>query len=184
MKLNVVIGMSDGLTVPFALAAGLSGALQPNSTVVTIGLAGTIAGAVIMALGGYLTNKKEQAGSSNMADIYRQLDLSEAVEDVEKENEDWAQQTMQAELPPPDPAASALVIGLSYILGGLVPLAPFVFMNDPLPVSAVITLTTIFIFSYFKSRITGQQPWLGALQGTLTAALAAGAAFAVAYLFR
>jgi Uncharacterized membrane protein len=176
--------MSDGLTVPFALAALLSGAHQPNSMVLTVGMAGTVAGALIMAIGGYLTNKKERAGAGNMADIYRNLDLIEAAEDVEKENEDWANKTMQAELPPPHPAASALVIGLSYIAGGLVPLTPFIFMHDALPASAAITLSSIFIFSFFKSRITGEPPWLGALLGTLTAALAAGAAFGVAYLFR
>ena len=57
---DIVIGMSDGLTVPFALAAGLSGAVQHNSVVITAGIAEIVAGSIAMGLGGYLAGKTEQ----------------------------------------------------------------------------------------------------------------------------
>jgi VIT1/CCC1 family predicted Fe2+/Mn2+ transporter len=57
---DIVIGMSDGLTVPFALAAGLSGAVQSNSVVITAGIAEIVAGSIAMGLGGYLAGKTEQ----------------------------------------------------------------------------------------------------------------------------
>ncbi|MEI7662283.1 MAG: VIT1/CCC1 transporter family protein, partial [Bacteroidota bacterium] len=57
---DIVIGMSDGLTVPFALAAGLSGAVQHNAVVITAGIAEIVAGSIAMGLGGYLAGKTEQ----------------------------------------------------------------------------------------------------------------------------
>jgi vacuolar iron transporter family protein len=50
---DIVIGMSDGLTIPFALAAGLSGAVQSNAVVITAGIAEIVAGSIAMGLGGY-----------------------------------------------------------------------------------------------------------------------------------
>ncbi len=57
---DIVIGMSDGLTVPFALAAGLSGAVHSNAVVITAGIAEIVAGSIAMGLGGYLAGKTEQ----------------------------------------------------------------------------------------------------------------------------
>ena len=89
----------------------------------------------------------------------------------------------------PDPkraTKSALNIGLSYAVGGLVPLSPYFFIDIPseaLRISAVITLACLFVFGFFKSRITGVTPWAGALRVTVIGALAAAAAFGVARLF-
>jgi VIT1/CCC1 family predicted Fe2+/Mn2+ transporter len=89
----------------------------------------------------------------------------------------------------PDPkraTKSALNIGLSYIVGGLVPLSPYFFVDAPtigLKISALVTLLCLFIFGWFKSKITGIHPWWGALRVTLIGAAAAAAAFGVAKLF-
>lgn len=89
----------------------------------------------------------------------------------------------------PDPkraGKSALNIGLSYIAGGLVPLSPYFFIDSPvdaLKVSAIVTLVCLFLFGFFKSRITGVNAWMGALRVMLIGAVAAGAAFGVAKLF-
>jgi VIT1/CCC1 family predicted Fe2+/Mn2+ transporter len=189
--IDIIIGMSDGLTMPFVLAAGVSSVAPSTNTVLITGLAGTGLGAFIMALGGYFTNKKEAQNKSNMPEIYRNLDLSEdiqqqALEDVEKENKDWAEYTMQHEPVVRNAAGSALVIALSYMAGGLITLSPYFFVDTPieaLQYSAIITLISLFVFGYFKSRFTGQHPWLGALQLTLIAAIAASGAFGVARLF-
>ena len=80
---------------------------------------------------------------------------------------------------------SALNIGISYAVGGIVPLSPYIFMDKPmeaLKISALFTLICLFIFGFFKSRITGLNPWLGALRVTIIGALAAACAFAVAKL--
>jgi predicted membrane protein (TIGR00267 family) len=90
----------------------------------------------------------------------------------------------------PDPKRarnSALNIGGSYIVGGLVPLSPYFFIDTPsqaLPVSVALTLICLFIFGFFKSKVTGVHPLVGALKVTLIGAAAAAAAFFVAKLFK
>jgi vacuolar iron transporter family protein len=89
----------------------------------------------------------------------------------------------------PDPrraTKSALNIGLSYVAGGLVPLSPYFFVDSPgegLKLSVVFTLICLFIFGWFKSKITGVHPLWGALRVTLIGAMAAAAAFGVAKIF-
>jgi len=89
----------------------------------------------------------------------------------------------------PDPkraTKSALNIGLSYVFGGLVPLSPYFFVDSPnegLKISVIVTLLCLFVFGWFKSKITGVNPWWGAVRVMLIGAAAAGAAFGVAKLF-
>jgi VIT1/CCC1 family predicted Fe2+/Mn2+ transporter len=79
---DIVIGMSDGLTVPFALAAGLSGAVQHNSIVITAGIAEIVAGSIAMGLGGYLAGKTEQ--EHFQAELKREYEEIEEIPDEEK----------------------------------------------------------------------------------------------------
>lgn len=212
---DVVIGMSDGLTVPFALAAGLSGAVDSNSIIVIAGIAEVAAGSIAMGLGGYLAGKteidhyqselkREYEEVEAVPDIEKQevkmffanIGLSEemqekAAEEISRDKKQWVDFMMKHELGLDKPdtrraAKSALNIGLSYAVGGLVPLSPYFFVETPaegLRISAAFTLLFLFIFGFFKSRITGVNPWLGAIRVTLIGALAAGAAFGVAKLF-
>ena len=114
-----------------------------------------------------------------------------AAEEISRDKKQWVDFMMKHELglDKPDPGRatkSALNIGLSYATGGLVPLSPYFFVDTPaegLKISAALTLLFLFIFGFFKSKITGINPWLGALRVTLIGALAAGAAFGVAKLF-
>ena len=88
----------------------------------------------------------------------------------------------------PDPrraTKSALNIGLSYVVGGLVPLSPYFFVQSPaegLKISAIVTLICLFIFGWFKSKLTGINPWSGGLRVAFIGAVAAAAAFTVAKL--
>src|SRR5213075_529393 len=115
-----------------------------------------------------------------------------ATEEIAQDKKQWVDFMMKYELglEKPDPkraGKSALNIGLSYIAGGLVPLSPYFFVDSPtegLKISVLVTLLCLFIFGWFKSRITGVQPWWGALRVTLIGAVAAGAAFGVAKLFQ
>jgi VIT1/CCC1 family predicted Fe2+/Mn2+ transporter len=212
---DIVIGMSDGLTVPFALAAGLSGAVSSTGIIVIAGIAEICAGSIAMGLGGYLAGKTEQDHyTSELKREYYEVDnlrdreiaetkeffsnigLSEELQEqatleIAKDKKQWVDFMMKYELglEKPDPkraTKSAMNIGLSYVVGGLVPLSPYFFVDKPvdgLKISVLVTLLCLFIFGWFKSRITGVQPWWGALRVTLIGAVAAGAAFGVAKLF-
>ena len=211
---DIVIGMSDGLTVPFALAAGLTGAVVSNNIIVLAGVAEIAAGSIAMGLGGYLAGRTEidhynselkreydevekvpEREKEEVKGFFSDLGLSEdvqqkAVEEMTKDKDKWVDFMMKYELgldkPNPKRARnSALNIGLSYAIGGLVPLSPYIFMDTPmeaLKISALFTLICLFIFGFFKSKITGLNPWLGALRVTIIGALAAACAFAVAKL--
>lgn len=212
---DVVIGMSDGLTVPFALAAGLSGAVDKSSIIIIAGIAEIAAGSIAMGLGGYLAGKTEQDHYESEVkreydevenlrhkeieetkDFFASIGLSpalqdQATEEIAKDKDRWVGFMMKYELglDKPDPkraTKSALNIGISYILGGIIPLSPYFFIPDSteaLKISAVATLVCLFVFGYFKSKITGVHPLWGALKVTLIGALAAAAAFGVARLF-
>jgi vacuolar iron transporter family protein len=212
---DVVIGMSDGLTVPFALAAGLSGAVDQSSIIVIAGIAEIAAGSIAMGLGGYLAGKTEQDHYSSEVkreydevenlrhkeieetkEFFANIGLSpalqqQATDEIAQDKDRWVDFMMKYELglDKPDPkraTKSALNIGLSYIAGGIIPLSPYFFIadsNEALKISVVATLICLFVFGYFKSKITGVIPLWGALKVTLIGAVAAAAAFGVAKLF-
>lgn len=212
---DIVIGMSDGLTVPFALAAGLSGAVSNSNIIVIAGIAEIAAGSIAMGLGGYLSGKTEQDHYKNEVkreryevDHLRHLEIEEtkeffaniglskqiqeqATEEIAQDKDRWVDFMMKYELglEKPDPkraTKSALNIGISYIVGGIIPLSPYFFIHDSqeaLKYSVVATLICLFVFGFFKSRLTGVNQWWGAFRMMIIGAIAAGAAFGVAKLF-
>jgi predicted membrane protein (TIGR00267 family) len=215
---DVVIGMSDGLTVPFALAAGLSGAVSAShlNLIWIAGVAEIAAGSIAMGLGGYLAGKTEvdhynselkreydevqrvpDREREEVKEFFSGLGLSEevqekAVAEMTKDKDVWVDFMMKHELglDKPDPRRarkSAFNIGVSYIVGGFIPLSPYFFVHDGLTglkISSVITLICLFIFGYFKSRITGVHPLAGAIRVMVIGALAASCAFAIARLIQ
>ncbi len=215
MLTDIVIGMSDGLTVPFALAAGLSGAVSNSNIIVIAGIAEICAGSIAMGLGGYLAGKTEQDHyASEVKREYYEVDnlrhreieetkeffaniglspelQEKATEEIAKDKDRWVDFMMKYELglDKPDPkraTKSALNIGLSYIAGGIIPLSPYFFITDSveaLKISVAVTLLCLFVFGYFKSKVTGINPWAGAVRVMLIGAMAAAAAFGVAKLF-
>jgi VIT1/CCC1 family predicted Fe2+/Mn2+ transporter len=211
---DIVIGMSDGLTVPFALAAGLSGAVSSNGIIVTAGIAEIVAGSIAMGLGGYLAGKTElehyeselkkeymeveripDKEMEEIKEIFADYGLSVASQDLianelSKDKDKWVDFMMKFELglekPDPERAKkSALTIGISYAIGGLIPLMGYLFTNSPeqgLFISAIITIVCLFTFGFFKSKVTGQPLLKGALKVTGIGILAAAAAFLIAKL--
>ena len=209
---DVVIGMSDGLTVPFALAAGLSGAIAATAIVVTAGLAEVAAGSIAMGLGGYMAARSDAEHYVNelareQREVREQADdeVAEVVEILQgyglsadesarvmaglrQRPEAWVQFMMRFELglEAPDPRRalrSALTIAGSYIVGGLIPLLPYMLLADvatALPVSVAVTLLALLVFGYVKGRFTGAAPLRSAIQTTLIGGVAAAAAFAIA----
>ena len=212
---DIVIGMSDGLTVPFALAAGLSGAISSTNIIVTAGLAEIAAGAIAMGLGGYLAaqtdnehylseRKRElrelreipHEEEREVAEIFQSYGLAETqitaiIDRLREDPTKWVDFMMRFELglEAPDPARalySALTISLSYVLGGLVPLLPYISIDNAasaLKISALFTLLALFGFGYVKGRFTGTKPLKSALQTSIIGGIAAVAAFAIAQIF-
>lgn len=211
---DIVIGMADGLTVPFALAAGLSGAVASTTIVVTAGLAEIAAGAIAMGLGGYLAAKTDlehylaerhrelretkempKAEEKEVAEVFSRYGLDDEqvaslVAAIRADRTRWVDFMMRFELglEAPDPARarhSAVTIGGSYVVGGLIPLAPYILLSSITPalwVSVAVTAVALLTFGYIKGRFTGISPWRGGFQTILTGGLAATAAFAIARL--
>jgi len=157
---DIVIGMSDGLTVPFALAAGLTGAVHTTRIIVTAGLAEIAAGSIAMGLGGYLAAKsdaehytKEREREKRevaeipheemreVAEVFEEYGLTKEetrpiVEALRRQPKKWIDFMMRFELglEKPDPKramTSALSIGGAYAVGGFIPLAPYIAMGEP-----------------------------------------------------
>ena len=216
---DIVIGMSDGLTVPFALAAGLTGAVAASvkgtGIIVTAGLAEIAAGSIAMGLGGYLAAKTDtehyaseldreyretvelpEIEKEEVAKVFRDYGLSEQqmapiVSVITADQKKWVDFMMRFELglETPDPSRasrSAGTIAASYIVGGLVPLAPYIMLRHDvtlaLKLSICVTLVALFVFGSIKGHYTGVKPLRGGLQTVLVGGLAAAAAFYLARL--
>ena len=155
---DIVIGMADGLTVPFALAAALTGASGSSGIIVTAGLAEIAAGSIAMGLGGYLAAKsdaehyesekkreesevieKPHTEAAKVAEVFHAYGLSAAeskpvVDALVKRPEAWVDFMMRFELglEKPDPKralVSAVTIAGAYVAGGFIPLAPYIFLT-------------------------------------------------------
>ena len=213
---DIVIGMADGLTVPFALAAGLSGAVDTSGIILTAGIAEIAAGSIAMGLGGYLAGRTEidhyaaelereyieteifpEKEKEEVREVLEEYGVSSEsskliAEEMSKDKDKWVKFMMRFELGLEKPDAkrasrSALNIGAAYIVGGLVPLAPYFLIHnsrEALLASVIVTLIALFIFGFLKAKAIGQSPWSGAVKTTIIGALAAGAAFGLAKLIQ
>jgi VIT1/CCC1 family predicted Fe2+/Mn2+ transporter len=209
---DIVIGMSDGLTVPFALAAGLSGRVTASALIVVAGLAEIVAGAIAMGLGGYLAARSDaehyaserareraevhEIPAEEVAEVMAVFSSygvgpehsHHIVDELRKHPERWVDFMMRFELglerPDPNRALlSAMTIAAAYVLGGLIPLAPYIVLADAreaLGFSVAMTLSALAIFGYVKGLFTGASPLRSSVQTTLIGGLAASAAYALA----
>ncbi len=209
---DLVIGTADGLTVPFALAAGLSGAVAANPLIVTAGLAEIAAGCVAMGLGGYLaartdaqhyiaerareeqeTHEWPEREKWEVAAVLHRYGLRgetlhRATEAIASDRKRWVDFMMRFELdltePAPGRAAkSAATIGGAYVVGGLIPLAPYMLMAETRPalaLSAALTGAALLGFGWLKARATGLPALRGAVQTLGVGGLAAVVAYLVA----
>lgn len=211
---DIVIGMSDGLTVPFALAAGLTGVGASVKIVVTGGLAEIAAGSIAMGLGGYLAARSDaehyrvererewrevreipDAEREEVASILNEYGVSEAagkevLEAFEQNPKRWVDFMMQFELglekPEPRRAVeSAGTIALAYVVGGFIPLLPYILLQNvgkAFNISIGVTLVALLVFGFVKGRIMGVPVGRSSMQTGLVGSLAAAAAYALARL--
>ena len=210
-----MIGMSDGLTVPFALAAGLSGAISVNRLIVLAGMAEIAAGSIAMGLGGYLAARgdAEHYESERAREVQEVEEMPEEEEKeitaifkeygvareesqpvldaLKREPDAWVNFMMRFELGLEKQEGtravhSASTIAASYVVGGLIPLSPYMLLHTSthaLIWSVVITLIALSIFGFIKGRVTGTGQLRGAIQTVLIGGIAAAAAFGLARLF-
>ncbi len=206
---DVVIGMSDGLTVPFALAAGLSGAVASAHIVVTAGLAEVAAGSIAMGLGGYLAARSDaehyaselrreeteirdvpEAEAREVADILVTYGVSErdattVVASMRASPEKWRDFMMRFELglEAPDPGRalrSALTIAGSYAVGGLIPLSPYMLAHTVSEALTVsVSVTLVALFVF--GYVKGRFTGGGAIRSAVQTVVIGGLAAAAAF---
>ena len=207
---DIVIGMSDGLTVPFALAAGLSGAVSSTTIIITAGLAEIAAGSIAMGLGGYLAarsdaehyaserlreqqeiQEKTGAEKTEVMDVFTSYGLSEEestpiVEALSKRPDAWIDFMMRFELglEKPDPKralTSALTIAASYIVGGLIPLSPYFFLS-PVTTALLFSVIATLLALLLFGYVKGRFTGASPLRRAFQTALIGGLAAAAAFL--
>ncbi len=206
---DIVIGMSDGLTVPFALAAGLSGAVNSTALVVTAGLAEIAAGSIAMGLGGYLAARTDmehysaerqrefdeidrlpERETEEVAAIFRGYGLPDetiqpVVAALSSQRERWVDFMMRFELglEAPNPArarTSALTIALAYIAGGFIPLAPYILASDVNSALPISVIVTLLALFIF-GFVKGRFTGISPWRGGAQTILVGGLAAAAAF---
>ena len=206
---DIVIGMSDGLTVPFALAAGLTGAISQTSLIVTAGFAEIAAGSIAMGLGGYLAARGDaehyaselareeqeivrmpEAEAQEVRDIFLTYGLTAeecatVVESLRKRPKDWVTFMMRFELglEQPDPSRawkSALTIACSYIAGGIIPLSAYLFFANVTSALRLSVGVTLIALVLFGG-IKGHFTGTPVIRSALQTSIIGGLAAAVAF---
>ncbi len=207
---DVVIGMADGLTVPFALAAGLSGAINTTSIIVTAGLAEIAAGSIAMGLGGYLAAKsdaehyfsemireesevseKPDIETAEVAEVFQSYGLTAEeskpiVDALKRQPEAWVDFMMRFELglEKPDPKRafiSAATIAGAYIAGGFIPLGPYIVLSTASAALKVSIVITLITLAAF-GYVKGRFTGAPPLRSAIQTALVGGLAAAVAFI--
>lgn len=206
---DIVIGMSDGLTVPFALAAGLTGAIAESRLIITAGFAEIAAGSIAMGLGGYLAARgdaehyrhelaREQdevqripdAESQEVSDIFQRYGVSDTesapvVQSLRRRPTDWVAFMMRFELglEEPNPARawkSALTIALAYVVGGMIPLSAYLLVPDARAALRLSVMVTLAALAIFGG-VKGKFTGVPVLRSALQTAVIGGLAAAAAF---
>ena len=206
---DVVIGMSDGLTVPFALAAGLTGAISQSHFIVTAGFAEIAAGSIAMGLGGYLAARGDaqhytseqlreereivtmpEAEAQEIRDIFQSYGLSleecaTVVESFRRRPKDWVAFMMRFELglERPDPSRawkSAITIALAYIVGGIIPLSAYLFLSNAHTALRLSAFVTLLALALFGG-IKGRFTGASVIRSALQTSIIGGIAAAAAF---
>ena len=201
--------MSDGLTVPFALAAGLSGAIASTGIIVTAGLAEISAGAIAMGLGGYLAAKSDaehyasemrrehrevqeipQEEQEEVARVFRAYglgpeEISPIIKALTAHPQSWVDFMMRYELglEKPDPRRalnSALTIAVSYVAGGLIPLFPYVLLHTARNALTLSVVVTVIALFLF-GYVKGRFTGVRAFKSGIQTVLIGGLAAAAAF---
>ena len=206
---DIVIGMSDGLTVPFALAAGLTGAITESRLIITAGFAEIAAGSIAMGLGGYLAARSDaehyaserrreedeivripEAEENEVREIFQTYGLTAdesatVIQSLRQRPKNWVDFMMRFELgleaPVPSRAwKSALTIALAYVLGGLIPLSAYLFVSEARAALRASIVVTLVALAAFGG-IKGRFTGVPVLRSAVQTTLVGGLAAATAF---
>lgn len=209
MVRDIVIGMSDGLTVPFALAAGLTGAISQTHVILTAGFAEIAAGSIAMGLGGFLAARGDaehyahelvreeeeivripEAEAQEVREIFQTYGLSAAecgavVESLRQRPKDWVAFMMRFELglEKPEPSRawkSAMTIALAYIVGGIIPLSAYLLRADTHSALRLSVVVTLAALAVFGG-IKGRFTGVPVVRSALQTSVIGGLAAAAAF---
>ena len=207
---DIVIGMSDGLTVPFALAAGLSGAINTTGIIVTAGLAEIAAGSIAMGLGGYMAaksdaehyvserareelevNEKPDIEAAEVAEVFDAYGLTAeesrpVVDALRKHPQAWVDFMMRFELglEKPDPKRAVISAGTiagAYIAGGFIPLGPYIILTRASTALIVSAIITLTALAVF-GYVKGRFTGAPPLRSAIQTVVIGGLAAAVAFM--
>ena len=207
---DIVIGMSDGLTVPFALAAGLTGAISSSHLILTAGFAEIAAGSIAMGLGGYLAARSDaehyaserireeqeiltvpDTEAKEVREIFETYGLTEdesasVVNGLRKRPQDWVNFMMKFELglEEPDPrraVTSASTIALAYVAGGFIPLSPYMIVNTATKGLMISAIVTLAALGIF-GFIKGRFTGASPIRGALQTVVIGGLAAGAAFI--
>ena len=207
---DVVIGMADGLTVPFALAAGLSGTSAPTTLVVTAGLAEIAAGSIAMGLGGYLAARSDaehyvsekrreeievvdlpEVEREEVAHVFREYGLGEAeiapiLQAFQNNHPAWVDFMMRFELGLEEPnprraLTSAMTIAGAYIAGGMIPLAPYMAVSQKSE-GLILSITVTLVALLVFGYVKGRYTGTQPAKSAVQTTLIGGIAAAAAFL--
>jgi VIT1/CCC1 family predicted Fe2+/Mn2+ transporter len=206
---DFVIGMADGLTVPFALVAGLSGVLDSNALIITAGVAEIAAGTIAMGLGGYLAARTErehyeteyaretreiievpEIEAKETSDILRTFGVDKkhaniVVDALKKKPEKWREFMMRFELGLEKPGknreiVSPIVIGSAYTAGGFIPLMPYIFIhNNDQALTVSVIITLIALLAF--GAFKGACTGVSKIKSALHTCIVGGLAASAAY---
>jgi len=207
---DVVIGMSDGLTVPFALAAGLTGAISQSHLIITAGFSEIAAGSIAMGLGGYLAARGDaehymheqlreereimtipDAEAKEVREIFQHYGLSEnecatVIDSLRQRPKDWVAFMMRFELglEKPEPSRawkSALTIAVAYIAGGVIPLSAYLFISDAHGALRLSAVVTLLALTIFGG-VKGRFTGVPIVRSALQTSIIGGLAAAAAFM--
>lgn len=205
---DFVIGISDGLIIPFALLAGMSGAVQQVDSIQYVGLAAVAIGAIAMGVSAYLTGKEDRElyyaemdalsrKSEKAKEMLTGMQLSyevqrQVISDIEEDKLQWRSFLQKFELVPGEYTTKfirnrALNIGMAYAMGGLLPLLPYMVFSDlrqSLYLSVAVTLPALLITGFIKGKVSEQNAFATAGTHLLKGGVAALAAYCLAMIFR
>jgi len=195
---SVLIGLSDGLVVPFAFIAGLSNVMWPSSEIVPVVAVITVFAALLMSIGGYFTIRNEAAHEKSstteqqrrVKSFYANIGLPEemqnqAVSEIMHDREVFQSYSAGEKPATNNPVNSAILICASYLFAGFVSLLPYFFIEEPmraLIISCCITIPLLFISGYMKHKLTNRNPLPGGIQQTLIGTLAAVGTFCIGWI--
>lgn len=209
---HAIIGISDGVIVPFAFTTGIGLIASSNQMIVYSGLMVLMMGSLFMALGGYFAAKSRQESFAKKSEeeealskkyelektmqLFKELNmendmLNQASEEIEKDNLEWKayldKHSQELEIPNPTLLPkTAFIIALSYAIGGLIPLIPYLYFtekNEALKYACIISLTALLFLGYIKSKVNKEPIVWGTIRLAMLGAVAAAAAYAVAKIF-